>query len=263
MNNVVLESVETFIEMLKPLDIDEKKFYDSFPPIRRGDPPVEVLNVHSVRLYASIVGIGIREGTTKIIKEPDLSDVDSDIVIGSYAECPYILNGYEDIGHRGYYAEITQKTHWPGSKDGNKAPRLNPNYRETAITRAERNAMLGLMPARYILFRIKQLSQEKAKLLDEKSKIDKARASARMRATMLEENGVPSIGILEEAKKLKGEVIEDWGVEEWRYLESEFAKAIAEKVPREPGDESIDLDSDAQPEVEVPPEAEELTEEDF
>lgn len=157
MDNNVLQFVETFIDILRPLDIDEKKFYDTFPPIRRGDPPVEVLNVHSVRLYASITGIGIREGSTKIIKEPDLSDVDSDIVIGSYAEAPYFIT-MDRASTRGYYAEITQKTHWPASQDGKKAARLNPNYRETAITRAERNAMLGLIPARYILFRIKQLS---------------------------------------------------------------------------------------------------------
>ena len=264
----LMQAVDKFIDMLRPLDVDETKFYDIFPAIRRNDPPVEVLNIHGVRLFAAIAGIGITEGSTKVLQEPTLEErvPGSEIVVCSHANWPYSYSGevsrrLDTDNNRGYYAEITQSLFW-AAKEGKDA-RLNPNYRETAISRAERNAMLGLIPARYLIFMIKQLTKEKQQMLTAMDKTNKARIAARAKAGVLEENGIASIDTLEAVKALKGESIDDWGEPEWRYLEMEFDKVIAEQVSREPGDESIEEQADSLPEAEIPIDEDVVNSEEF
>ena len=248
---LLLEVIDEFIEMLRPLYIDETKFYDTFPASRKNDPPVEVLNIHAVRLFAGIAGIGIVEGTTKVMQEPDFEQPDPEIVVCSYASWDMSTKFKDGTLHsgRGYYAEVSQKTHWPPR--GQDGPRMNPNYRETAISRAERNAMLGLIPARYVLFRIKELTKEKNQMRSDMEKVNQARVSARAKASILEQGGVSSSTIFEEVKSIRSQEIENWGVEDWNFLESEFDRAISEQIPREPGDEAVDEQADSLPEAEV------------
>jgi len=218
-----------FIEFLSPLEIDETKFFDTFPSRNRNEPPQEVLNIHGVRLYASIKEIGIKENSCKILIEPDLSEGPGNIVV--CAEAEDLSTG------RRYYAEVEQQTHYPAK--GNGAARLNPNYRETAITRAERNAMLGLIPARYLVACIKKLSTAKNELRNEEEKIHLARASARRIAKMCEDNGISSKDIFNTVKdELREHDMDAWKEPQWRILKQHLENALKEQAP-EPEEEEV------------------------
>jgi len=253
------QAVDEFIETLRPLYIDETKFYDTFPGNRQSDPPVEILNVHSVRLFASIAGIGIKEGSTKVLEEPDLSDPNSEVIISAYAiwlhDSHLLAERLEETG-RGAYAEITQKTHrFP---KGGGDPYINPNYRETGFSRAQRNAMLGLIPARYVIQRIKQLTIEKNEVRSMAEKVSKARASAQGKARIVEGYGIASIDTLEKVKSIRGDNIEEWNVTDWNYLESELDLVISNHTPSESTEsEGLDEEVDSLPEEEIS--SEELT----
>lgn len=255
------EAVDKFIETLRPLYIDESQFYDLIPSRRHNEPPAEVLNIHGVRLFASIAGIGIEEDSTKVLVEPDLEDPKSEIVVCSYASWDQYYDtrdGGVSKG-RGYYAEISQGTHFPPKKDS--GPRVNPNFRETAISRAARNAMLGLIPSRYLILKIKQLTIEKNEMRSDLDKINQARIAARERASVLEQEGISSSIIFEEVKSIRDSNIEDWGVDDWNFLKFKFEEAIGKQVSSDPVEEDIDQQADDSPEVEIT--SEDITDEEL
>ena len=254
----VLDLVNEFIDLLRVPGVEEKKFYEVIPG-RGNDGPTEVLNVHGVRLFAALADISIKEGSTKVVAEPEVDDSGKHTSKSHITVCSYANINVDSGGTRGYYGEIVQDTHWPG-----KEPRANPNYRETAFTRAERNALAGLIPGRYIVHRIKILSEEKVAKLKDEEKIAKVRDSARSKAAILETEGIASIDIIEKVKAMKGDM-EDWTAVEWKILENEFDKTIAVNLTSVSETQAIEGQSDAEPapEAEVMPEDDAATEDEF
>ena len=291
-SNSVVNYVDTFIEMLSPLSVDETKFYDKFKPRNPNGTDEEILNVHGVRLYAAIAHISIVPGSTKVLEEPDLTDPKSVIRLCSEAQQPISVVSIESVKNvldlrvsqdikglvdylvdlvqsltlqhgdktRTYYAEIRRETHWPAKQ--NSPARLNPNYNELAITCVERNAMRGLIPTRYLVQRIKALTILKESQRSDFEKLERAKTEARELCKVLNDKGYKStIDLMDKIAKESGvDDFENWTAAHWKKLSSECTKVLESLESNENNQnangETVEELVDAAPEPEVTSEEE-------
>lgn len=226
----VFQAIDAAMELLMQDGINENEYFDEIPG-RSGKS--KVLNVHGVRLIASFTTLRIRE--TKVLETGN-----EDIIT------VYAVAGFENE-RGGYESQVEEAKRYPSKKEGE--PGLpNKNALAVAFTRAERNAMLGLMPARYIVQRIQQVTVMKTAQLEEKDHTINARESARERARHLEGIGGNSTEVLDEVKAQVGIDLATWGSVQWVHLEKKIEDEVIKIEEKEPKKE-IDTSEEETSEV--------------
>lgn len=224
-NLTIYEAIDEAMSHLMDPDINEKLFYDEIPTSQGKQ---KVLNVHGVRLIASFTKLRIKSTQSK--------ETDEFVTVKAIA-------GFEG-DEFGYESEVDQPLRYRPKKEGELGA-LDKDARAKAYTRAERNAMLGLMPARYIVMRIESVTKSKEDAAEQAKLISEARNKARDRAIYLTNIGGDSSVIFTSVKEELGDDEEKWTKENWQHLENMIDKSVYELESDDEDEEEDEVDTES------------------
>ena len=219
----IFKAIDEAVKTLSDPRIDETRYYDNYPA-RGNTPASDSLNIHGLRLLANYADISIIEVVE--LKQPKYDDkgkmLPSEYVVSATAE---IITDANDT--RRDTSIVSQPTHYNAGKE-------NPNFRETAVTRAKRNAIKSLVPERYYLDKMIGITEDKktaeeqlANAEENTKKLARSRFSAYMELTYKENAEALWKTTRESVIEEYGEESE-WGVDGWSKIVSAFDEALAE-----------------------------------
>lgn len=237
----IFKAISQSVNTLSESDIDETRFYETIPG-RGGSPDEIVLNIHGIRVLANHANISIID--VKELKQPKYDDkgvmIPSEYVVSATAE---IIT--EDNDTRRDTSIVSQDTHY-------NAGRANPNFRETAVTRAKRNAILSLVPARYYLDKIVAITANKVAAKREQSDalalakgLARSRYSAYLELTFKEQAQALWESTREEVLEEYGDE-DQWGADAWNAITAAFDEALADGQDVEDQQSALDEEKTAQ-----------------